>query len=108
MLRLHMRHGRADEASKLVYCSVEESIVRQQVGFLLYSPQSQFDLTLTVTCGEAALTILLHRAKLPSLGQEGGILTSITALGEPYLQRLLDSELVSYDSEVVGNGRSAH
>ncbi len=41
-----------------------------------------------VTCVESSLSILLDFDKLPKLGQEGGVLTPMSALGDVLLDRL--------------------
>src|SRR5258706_16210495 len=42
----------------------------------------------TVTCVETSLSILLDFDKLPKLGQEGGVLTPMSALGDVLVDRL--------------------
>ena len=42
----------------------------------------------TVTCVESSLSILLDFDKLPKLGQEGGVLTPMSALGDVLVDRL--------------------
>jgi short subunit dehydrogenase-like uncharacterized protein len=61
----------------------------------------------TVTCVEASLSILLDFDKLPKLGQEGGVLTPMSALGDVFVGRLERTGRFMQHSEVVsGAGRS--
>ena len=46
---------------------------------------------LAVTVSEAALSILLDYDKLTPLGQKGGVLTPVSALGDVLLNRLTSS-----------------
>lgn len=55
----------------------------------------------TVTCVESSLSILLDFDKLPKLGQEGGILTPMSALGDVLVARLERTGRFVQDSEVL-------
>lgn len=49
---------------------------------------------------EAALS-LLDKSKLPPMGQEGGILTPMTAIGETLIERLRNSSRFEFESKVL-------
>ncbi|KAI0785720.1 NAD(P)-binding protein [Abortiporus biennis] len=50
---------------------------------------------------ESALSILLQHDQLPSLGRQGGVLTPMSALGNVLIQRLKNTGLYTFESEVV-------
>ena len=65
----------------------------------------------TVTCVETSLSILLDFDKLPKLGQEGGVLTSMSALGDVLVDRLERTGRFEQYSEVfvdadIGNKKT--
>lgn len=55
----------------------------------------------TVTCVETSLSILLDFDKLPKLGQEGGVLTPMSALGDVLVERLERTGRFEQRSEIV-------
>jgi len=58
--------------------------------------------TLTaVMISEAALSLLLDKSKLPLMGQEGGILTPTTALGDTLIERLRASSRFDFESKIL-------
>lgn len=57
----------------------------------------------TVACVETSLSILLDFDKLPKLGQEGGILTPMSALGDVLVDRMERTGRFVQHSEVVGH-----
>ncbi|CAL1711640.1 unnamed protein product [Somion occarium] len=54
-----------------------------------------------VMISESALSILLHHDELPSLAQEGGILTPMSALGDVLVRRLEKSGRFQFESEII-------
>ncbi|THH20820.1 hypothetical protein EUX98_g8510 [Antrodiella citrinella] len=50
---------------------------------------------------ECALALLLSRHELPALGQEGGVLTPTTALGDVLVRRLEETGKFNFHSEVI-------
>jgi len=62
----------------------------------------------TVTCVEASLSILLDFDKLPKLGQEGGILTPMSALGDVFVDRLERTGRFEQHSEIVVDAKGAN
>ncbi|KAJ7176765.1 Saccharopine dehydrogenase-domain-containing protein [Mycena filopes] len=55
-----------------------------------------------VLISEAALTLALTPAsKLPVMARRGGVLTPATALGDPYVERLVASGRVTFESKIV-------
>lgn len=51
---------------------------------------------------EAALTLALTpRSSLPPLAQEGGMLTPATALGDVFIDRLVQTKLFEFESKIV-------
>lgn len=63
-------------------------------------------LVTAVTASEIALAILLDFHKLPKIGQEGGILTSASALGDVLVERLEKTGRFSYHSEIIEDGET--
>ena len=59
-----------------------------------------------VTISESALSILFNHSELPKLGQSGGILTPMAALGDTLVSRLLNSGRVTYDTHTLHPGES--
>ena len=53
---------------------------------------------------ESALSLLLDKSKLPPMGQEGGILTPSTALGNTLVERLRASSRFDIESKVLVDG----
>lgn len=53
---------------------------------------------------EVALALLLPQEKLPTLAQQGGVLTPMTALGPLLLKRLSASGRFEFDSSVLDDG----
>lgn len=71
----------------------------------------RFNYVFTVTCVETSLSILLDFDKLPKLGQEGGVLTSMSALGDVLVDRLERTGRFEQYSEVfvdadIGNKKT--
>jgi short subunit dehydrogenase-like uncharacterized protein len=64
--------------------------------------------TCTVTCVEASLSILLDFDKLPKLGQEGGVLTPMSALGDVLVDRLERTGRFVQHSEVVSDAETGN
>ena len=62
----------------------------------------------TVTCVESSLSILLDFDKLPKLGQEGGVLTPMSALGDVLVDRLERTGRFVQHSEIVGDANSGN
>ncbi|OSX61816.1 hypothetical protein POSPLADRAFT_1047071 [Postia placenta MAD-698-R-SB12] len=62
-----------------------------------------YELT-SVMIGESALAILLDKASLPALANQGGILTPASALGEVLVRRLEATGRVQFESTVVRPG----
>jgi short subunit dehydrogenase-like uncharacterized protein len=52
---------------------------------------------------EAALSIALSHEQLPELGQRGGVLTPMSALGDVLIERLKASGKFEFESEVLEN-----
>lgn len=50
---------------------------------------------------ESALSILLDYDKLPALGRRGGVLTSMSALGDVLIKRLTDTGRFTFTSELI-------
>lgn len=50
---------------------------------------------------ESALAILLDHDKLPTLGRRGGVLTSMSALGDVLLNRLTDTGRFTFTSGLI-------
>jgi short subunit dehydrogenase-like uncharacterized protein len=59
----------------------------------------------TVTCVESSLSILFDFDKLPKLGQEGGVLTPMSALGDVLVDRLERTGRFEQHSEIVVDGK---
>lgn len=58
---------------------------------------------ITAVCvAESALTILFDREKLSDIGKRGGVLTSMSALGDSLVKRLVDSGRVTYETTTLG------
>lgn len=55
-----------------------------------------------VCVAESALTILFDREKLSDIGKRGGVLTSMSALGDSLVERLVDSGRVTYETTTLG------
>jgi len=62
----------------------------------------------TVACVETSLSILLDFDKLPKLGQEGGILTPMSALGDVLVDRLERTGRFVQHSEIVSDTASGN
>ncbi|CAG7853673.1 SubName: Full=Uncharacterized protein {ECO:0000313/EMBL:CCA73670.1} [Serendipita indica DSM 11827] len=62
--------------------------------------------TTAVLVSESALAILFNHAELPKLGQAGGILTPMAALGDTLVTRLLNSGRLTYDTHTLHPGES--
>ncbi|KAG8807282.1 hypothetical protein FRC17_004535 [Serendipita sp. 399] len=54
-----------------------------------------------VTVGESALAILFNHDDLPKIGQAGGILTPMSALGDTLVKRLLNSSYLTYETHTL-------
>ncbi|KAG8866474.1 hypothetical protein FRC20_008442, partial [Serendipita sp. 405] len=54
-----------------------------------------------VTAVESALAILFDHGQLPKLGQAGGILTPMSALGDTLVKRLLNSSYLTYETHTL-------
>lgn len=61
-----------------------------------------------VTCVESSLSILLDFDKLPKLGQEGGILTPMSALGDVLVDRLERTGRFVQHSEIVSDAETGN
>jgi short subunit dehydrogenase-like uncharacterized protein len=55
-----------------------------------------------VMISESALALLLDYDSLPSLGRRGGVLTSMSAMGDVLIERLKDTGMFQFESEVLG------
>ena len=53
---------------------------------------------------ESALALLLNYDTLPSLGRKGGVLTSMSAMGDVLIERLKDTGRFKFESVVLEKG----
>jgi len=57
-----------------------------------------------VMVSESALALLLDYDSLPPLGRQGGVLTSMSAMGDVLIERLKNTRRFKFDSEVLAKG----